>query len=84
MPFQEIRGIFLTGHDGGHPATIPTLIITGFHLADCEQTVAKKTLTADQGVPVADNQDSLTAGQRGPVLMQDVHLIGKLAHFDRV
>ncbi|MFZ1898284.1 MAG: catalase [Methanoregula sp.] len=46
--------------------------------------MAKKTLTADQGVPVADNQDSLTAGQRGPVLMQDVHLIGKLAHFDRV
>jgi catalase len=45
--------------------------------------MAKKTLTTDQGVPVADNQSSLTAGQRGPVLLQDVHLIEKLAHFDR-
>jgi catalase len=43
----------------------------------------KKTLTTNQGVPVADNQNSLTAGQRGPVLLQDVHLIEKLAHFDR-
>ena len=43
----------------------------------------KKTLTTNQGVPVADNQNSLTAGQRGPVLLQDIHLIEKLAHFDR-
>ena len=45
--------------------------------------MAKKTLTTTQGVPVADNQNSLTAGQRGPVLLQDVHLFEKLAHFDR-
>ncbi len=45
--------------------------------------MARKTLTTDRGVPVADNQNSLSAGQRGPVLLQDVHLIGKLAHFDR-
>ena len=45
--------------------------------------MVKKTLTTNQGVPVADNQSSLTAGQRGPVLLQDVHLIEKLAHFDR-
>ncbi|WP_440950023.1 catalase [Methanosphaerula subterraneus] len=44
---------------------------------------SKKTLTTDQGVPVADNQNSLTAGQRGPTLLQDVSLIEKLAHFDR-
>jgi len=42
-----------------------------------------KHLTTDQGVPVSDNQNSLTAGNRGPVLLQDVHLIEKLAHFDR-
>ncbi|HVP16312.1 MAG TPA: catalase [candidate division Zixibacteria bacterium] len=42
-----------------------------------------KHLTTDQGVPVSDNQNSLTAGERGPVLLQDVHLIEKLAHFDR-
>ena len=32
---------------------------------------------------MADDQNSLTAGARGPVLMQDVHLLEKLAHFDR-
>jgi catalase len=42
-----------------------------------------KHLTTNQGVPVSDNQNSLTAGDRGPVLLQDVHLIEKLAHFDR-
>jgi catalase len=42
-----------------------------------------KHLTTNQGVPVADNQNSLTVGERGPVLLQDVHLIEKLAHFDR-
>jgi catalase len=42
-----------------------------------------KHLTTNQGVPVADNQNSVTVGERGPVLLQDVHLIEKLAHFDR-
>jgi catalase len=42
-----------------------------------------KHLTTNQGVPVSDNQNSLSAGERGPVLLQDVHLIEKLAHFDR-
>jgi len=42
-----------------------------------------KYLTTNQGVPVTDNQNSLTVGQRGPVLLQDVHLIEKLAHFNR-
>jgi catalase len=43
----------------------------------------KKTLTTAFGIPVADDQNSLTAGKRGPVLMQDVHLLEKLGHFDR-
>jgi catalase len=43
----------------------------------------KKPLTTAFGIPVSDDQNSLTAGQRGPVLMQDVHLLEKLAHFDR-
>lgn len=42
-----------------------------------------KHLTTNQGVPVSDNQNSLTIGERGPVLLQDVHLIEKLAHFNR-
>jgi catalase len=40
-------------------------------------------LTTAAGIPVADNQNSLTAGPRGPVLMQDFHLIEKMAHFNR-
>jgi catalase len=32
---------------------------------------------------VADDLNSMTAGQREPVLMQDVHLLEKFAHFDR-
>lgn len=39
--------------------------------------------TRDNGAPVGDNQNSKTAGDNGPVLLQDVHLIEKLARFDR-
>ena len=46
-------------------------------------TEKKDTLTTAFGIPVADDQNSLTAGARGPVLMQDAHLLEKLAHFDR-
>jgi catalase len=40
-------------------------------------------LTTNQGVPIGDNQNSLTAGRRGPTLLEDYQLIEKLAHFDR-
>lgn len=43
----------------------------------------KSNLTTDQGAPVGDNQNSMTAGVRGPVLIQDVALLEKLAHFNR-
>ena len=39
--------------------------------------MARKPLTTDQGVPVSDNQNSLTAGQHGLAVLQDVHLIEK-------
>ncbi len=45
--------------------------------------VKDKTMTTSAGNPVSDNQNSLTAGPRGPVLMQDYHLIEKLAHQNR-
>jgi catalase len=35
------------------------------------------------GAPVADNTNILTAGPRGPALLQDIWLIEKMAHFDR-
>ncbi|CAM2840035.1 catalase [Latilactobacillus sakei] len=40
-------------------------------------------LTTNEGQPWADNQHSQTAGQRGPVLIQDYQLLEKLAHFNR-
>lgn len=40
-------------------------------------------LTTNQGTPVGDNQNSRTAGQRGPTLLEDYHLLEKIAHFDR-
>jgi catalase len=43
----------------------------------------RKTLTTTSGSPVADNQNSLTAGPRGPLLIQDRELIEKHAHFNR-
>lgn len=42
-----------------------------------------KTFTTNFGSPVSDDQNSLTAGIPGPILMQDIHLTEKLAHFDR-
>ncbi|HSI83811.1 MAG: catalase [Candidatus Methylacidiphilales bacterium] len=41
------------------------------------------TLTTSAGNPVADNQNSLSAGRRGPLLLQDYQLIEKLAHQNR-
>ena len=43
----------------------------------------KKKLTTGFGKPVDDDLTSLTAGAKGPVLIQNVHLLDKLAHFDR-
>src|ERR1019366_9937578 len=40
-------------------------------------------LTTSAGNPVADNQNSITAGPRGPLLMQDYQLLEKLAHQNR-
>ena len=39
-------------------------------------------LTTNQGVPISDNQNSLKAGSRGPVLLQDFVLREKIMHFD--
>ena len=42
-----------------------------------------KKLTTASGRPYFENEDSMTAGPRGPVLLQDVYLHEKLAHFNR-
>ena len=43
----------------------------------------KKKLTTNAGAPVPDNQNVMTAGSRGPQLLQDVWFLEKLANFDR-
>ena len=45
--------------------------------------MSKKKLTNNVGAPVADNQNVMTASKRGPMLLQDVWFLEKLAHFDR-
>ncbi|WP_137937901.1 catalase [Chitinivorax sp. B] len=42
-----------------------------------------KKLTTAAGCPVVDNQNVITAGPRGPQLLQDVWFLEKLAHFNR-
>lgn len=44
---------------------------------------ARRIMTTSAGNPVADNQNSLTAGARGPLLIQDYQLLEKLAHQNR-
>ncbi len=43
----------------------------------------KRQLTTSAGIPVGDNQNALTAGPRGPLLVQDWQLFEKHAHFNR-
>ncbi|WP_310602151.1 catalase [Anaerosporobacter sp.] len=42
-----------------------------------------KKLSNEVGAPIPDNENSITAGPRGPVALQDVWLLEKMAHFDR-
>jgi len=47
------------------------------------KTITDTLLTTSGGNPIADNQNSVIAGPRGPLLMQDYQLIEKLAHQNR-
>ena len=51
---------------------------------ETHQTAAAlaETLTTNQGIPIADNQNQLKAGPRGPVLLQDFVFREKVFHFD--
>ncbi len=51
---------------------------------NCRRVCAKNMpLTTSTGVKVADNQNTLSAGASGPLLLEDFHFIDKLGHFDR-
>jgi catalase len=52
-------------------------------MAKKEASGMAKKLTNNVGAPVADNQNVITAGPRGPMLLQDTWFLEKLAHFDR-
>ena len=47
------------------------------------EEVRSKVMTTDAGRPVGDNQNSVTVGPRGPVLMEDYLLFEKMAAFNR-
>ena len=56
----------------------------GDHLPSKNDRSGETTqLKTAAGAPVDNNQDSMTAGARGPLLMQDVWFLEKMAHFDR-
>ncbi|MEX2200423.1 MAG: catalase, partial [Dongiaceae bacterium] len=48
-----------------------------------DKSKKRPTLTTAAGIPVGDNQNALTAGPRGPLLVQDWQLFEKHAHFNR-
>ncbi|MBB6498813.1 catalase [Pedobacter cryoconitis] len=59
---------------------LTVLLLSGTVLSVSAQ---QKNLTTNNGAPVGDNQNSKTIGNNGPVLLEDINLIEKLASFDR-
>ncbi|HEU4733768.1 MAG TPA: catalase [Kofleriaceae bacterium] len=49
---------------------------------ELHQLATDTVLTTNQGVPISDDQNSLTIGPRGPTLLEDFHFLEKLTHFD--
>jgi catalase len=47
------------------------------------QKEIKHRLTNEAGAPIPDNENAITAGPRGPIVMSDVWLLEKMAHFNR-
>ena len=60
------------------------MIESNKHISSRNQNVGKvPDLKTAAGAPVTDNQDTMTAGKRGPVALQDTWFLEKMAHFDR-
>ena len=55
----------------------------GEHLPSRNNAAGQGRMTMANGSPVYNNQDSMTAGPRGPVALQDAWLLEKHAHFNR-
>lgn len=65
----------------GHPAAAGQCPQSGV-LATMRADGSERRLTTNQGVPIADNQNSLKAGASGPALLKDFILREKITHFD--
>ncbi|WDF68161.1 catalase [Sphingobacterium oryzagri] len=61
---------------------VKNILIVTFVLSSLSLS-AQRNLTTNTGAPIGDNQNSKTIGRNGQVLMEDIHLIEKLAAFDR-
>ena len=70
-------------HKASHPAASPTSEHVGTG-GELHHTVggSHPSMTTNQGGIVADDENSLKVGQRGPVLLEDFVLIEKLSHFN--
>lgn len=69
-------------------SAFPIVFFTVLHLcADVQMRPGSandsRHWTTNAGAPVWNNISSLTVGERGPVLLEDYHLVEKLANFDR-
>ncbi|MCU7373761.1 catalase [Paucibacter sp. O1-1] len=65
----------------GAPAAPGSRALNG-SLAQARVDGSAQVLSTNQGVPIADNQNSLKAGLRGPALLEDFILREKITHFD--
>ena len=70
-----------SGRNKAPTADFETRVGTGGELHQVTDD-AEATLTSQQGVPIADDQNSLRLGERGPTLLEDFHLREKIFHFD--
>jgi catalase len=68
----------------GMPATIHDQKLERGNGGELHQIAESDTpvLTTAQGVPVADDQNTLKIGERGPSLIEDFHFREKIFHFD--
>jgi catalase len=69
---------------GGGTARLGELKVTRGEGGETHQTAGGDVpvLTTQQGIPVADDQNSLRVGTRGPTALEDFHLREKIFHFD--
>ena len=81
MPTKRARGKTAPTTPNGQLATPKTTIRRGGEPHQIAETPAQ-VLTTNQGVPIADDQNSLQAVKRGPVLLEDFVLREKITHFD--